>query len=200
MDKIKILCKFIQKLPETEQLRHRNDFELFVAIVLAAQTNDKVTNKVLESLPYKTFEELANANLEDVANAIKKVGYHKQKAKLLINGSKYIVRHYKGTLPCKLELLLKVPGIGRKSASYILWKKCDLPYLVVDTHMKRIIKRFCNIELTEKNVWRYESAWKSYIKCLNAKIPSFGRLICTAKNPKCHKCVINNVCDSFQNR
>ena len=198
IQKLSVLCKYLKQLfPKGSYgLMHKNDFEMFVAIVLAAQTNDKVTNQVLQKFPYKSFEELANANVEDVTRYIRRVGYYKQKAKLLIQGSKYIAEKFNSELPCDLKKLLSIPGIGRKSAAYILWKKCSKPYIVIDTHMIRVIHRFLGVKLTERNVHNYEREWpKSIILCLNNTVVEFGRTICTAKNPKCSKCGVEYLCN-----
>jgi len=182
-----------------------NDFELFVGIILSAQTRDVTTNRIIKQFPWKTFEQLANANISDVAEAIKPCGYYTRKAKLLVDGAKYIVQHFNGTLRgVPFQQLLKIPGIGLKSASFIAWKFNNEAYPVLDTHMIRVVKRWFWSELkTIQNINKLfnfikQNAYPEDIIILNDTVVQFGREYCKSSSPKCNICFVNDLCEYFQ--
>jgi endonuclease-3 len=186
-------------------LFHRNAYELLVAVMLSAQTLDKYVNKVTPSLfkKYPTVQDLARADSIDAEKFIKGVNYYRTKARHLVEMAEKIVNEYNGEIPGKMEELIKLPGVGRKTANVVIneWfvtspqpslfmeREKILPEgFVVDTHVKRVAKRLGltkhddpkKIEQDLMKLFPREE-WPS----TSLRMIFHGRYRCTAKNPKC---------------
>ncbi|MGQ9818566.1 MAG: endonuclease III [Candidatus Kapaibacteriales bacterium] len=183
------------------RLNHSNPFELLVATILSAQCTDKRVNVVTESLfkKYKTPYEFANLEKEILEKEIYSTGFYKSKSKNIIQTSKIILEKYDGKVPPKRENLLKLPGVGRKTANVILGHCFNQPAIVVDTHVIRISNRLgfvqtkdpLKIELRLAELLP-KSKWVKFTHL----IISLGRKYCTSRNPKCSECPINQYCPS----
>ena len=125
------------------ELNHTNIYELFVAVMLSAQTTDVRVNIVTPDLfkKYPSFIELKDANLSDVEELIKSVVLYKTKAANLIKSASMIVNDYSNVVPNAIEELIKLPGVGRKTASVVLIEGHNIPAFPVDTHVERTSKR-----------------------------------------------------------
>jgi len=125
------------------QLHYRNPFELLVATILSAQCTDKQVNSVTKTLfkELTTPYDFANASLGDIENLIRPTGYFRNKAKSIQNCSKQLIETYNGEVPQTLEQLVKLTGVGRKTANVVLGAAFKTPGIVVDTHVARISKR-----------------------------------------------------------
>ena len=125
------------------ELIYHNIFELLIAVMLSAQTTDKSVNVVTPSLfeKYPNAFMLSNAEYEDVKEIIKRIGLSNVKAKNIIAASKMIVEVYDGNVPNKLEELIKLPGVGRKTANVVMSEGYKIPRIAVDTHVERVSKR-----------------------------------------------------------
>ncbi len=202
---IKILKIFETQNPRpTTELHYRNHYELLVAVILSAQCTDKRVNEITPQLfkKYPDFQSLANATIEDVYQLIKSCSYPNNKSKNLVAMAQAIVNQHNGQIPQSLDELVKIPGIGRKTANVILSVAFDKPALAVDTHVFRVSAR---IGLT-KNARTPEQTEEQLLKVIPEKYLSrahhwlilHGRYTCTARNPKCDTCIINNYCDYFK--
>jgi endonuclease-3 len=180
-----------------------NSLQLLVATVLSAQCTDVRVNQVTPALfkKYPTAADYANAPLEDLEQAIYTTGFYHQKAKSLKAICETLVTQFGGQVPASLDDLVKLPGIGRKTANVILGNAFGIPGLVVDTHMGRVSQRlgltsqkdpvkieFDLMPLVPKERWvkfSHQMIWH-------------GRQICTAKKPGCPRCPLLPYCDYGQ--
>ncbi len=205
-EKVKHLFHIFEKQnpnPTTE-LKYQTHYELLVAVILSAQCTDKRINQITPALfrTYPDFQSLAKARIEDVFQLIKSCSYPNNKAKNLVAMARDIMEKYNGKIPDKLEQLIKIPGIGRKTANVILSVALNKPALAVDTHVFRVSARIGltknaqNPEQTEQQLLKIIP--ESYLSKAHHWLILHGRYICTAKKPKCETCIISKYCDSFQ--
>ena len=206
LDKDKARALKIQRIlkktyPEVKtQLRHANPFQLLVATILSAQCTDKQVNGVTKELfkKLRTPHDFANASYETIENLIRPTGYFRNKAKNIKNCSKRLLGKYDGQVPRTLNELVKLPGVGRKTANVVLGSAFNIPGMVVDTHVARISKR---LGLTEShNPVKIEYDLMEIIPRKNWNVFSlqliyFGRAICKARKPLCPTCPLYDLCD-----
>lgn len=190
-----------EMFPNAEcELIHRNAFELAVAVVLSAQTTDISVNKITPNLfeHYPTPQKMAGAQIKDLENCIKTVGLYHNKAKSIQGLAKGLVDNFNGEMPCTMDELITLPGVGRKSANVILSVCFDVPAIAVDTHVDRISKR---LNLAKKNDSVLEVE-KKLMKKLDKNrwnrahhlFIFFGRYMCTARSPQCDQCPFVEIC------
>ena len=182
------------------ELNYSKDYELLIAVMLSAQTTDKAVNKVTAILfeRYKTVEEIANANLEDVEKIISSIGMYKVKARNVIGIAKGLVEKHDGKVPHDKEALMNLPGVGNKTANCVLAEIYNEPYLALDTHMQRFAKR---LSIAKKND-SLEVMEKKYLAFIprerviktNHQIIWFGRYKCKAISPDCENCKLVEFC------
>ncbi len=197
-DKIrKILQKIYPKVKT--QLFHQNPFELLVATILSAQCTDKQVNQVTPVLfkRFKTPAEFARAPLSAIEQLIRPTGFFHNKAKNIKNCAKAIQEKHNGEVPQTLEELVKLPGVGRKTANVVLGAAFGVPGVVVDTHVARISQR---LGLTaNKDAIKIEfdlmkilprRAWNDF----SLQLIFFGREICLARKPRCPVCPLKRLC------
>jgi endonuclease-3 len=199
---IKILDILNEKYGTTQAfLSHNNIFEFLIAVILSAQTKDETVNQVTPRLfaKYKTIKSLKLAKINDVYEIIKNVNYNRTKAKRIIQTAKIIDEKYHGEVPDNMEMLLELPGVGRKVANVILAEKYRMSIgIVVDTHVKRVSKRIGwtnsnNPRVVEKdlmNIW----PTKYFIESPKHLI-LIGRQFCHPKKPDCENCPLNKYCE-----
>lgn len=207
MDEVKniIMNTFEEMYPDAHcELIHRNHFELLVAVILSAQTTDVSVNKVTPKLfaKFKTPYDFAEANIEDIEKEIKSLGLYKTKAKNLQKMAKMLIEDYDGQVPNEENKLLKLPGVGRKTANVILSVAFNKPAFAVDTHVERVSKRL-NIADKKDNVNIVEKKLKIYFpkdkwSKLHHQMIFFGRYHCLARNPKCDECKLTNYCSYYK--
>jgi len=181
-------------------LNHKNSLELLVATILSAQCTDNRVNQVTESLfkKYSNVYEFANANLAEFEEDIKSTGFYHNKAKNIIMAANMIIKDFDGSVPRELGDLLKLPGVGRKTANVIRGNIYHEESIVVDTHVKRISKKLgftksedpVKIEFDLMKILPKDH-WILY----NIQIITHGRSICTARNPGCDRCFLSNYCN-----
>jgi endonuclease-3 len=187
--------------PKTE-LNYENEMQLSIAVAMSAQTTDKKVNEVNESLfkKYKSWEEFAGADLEQLQGDIHGVNFHKGKADRIIKMAQMMINDFGEVLPKSIAELIKLPGIARKSANVIQQELWDLSEgVVVDTHVTRVSNRLgltthkdaVKIEKDLMNIFPKES-WRN----ISGAIVLHGRYVCTARKPKCEECVLNKICPS----
>lgn len=132
----------IYPAPKSE-LEYASIFQLLIAVILSAQATDISVNKVTPELfkAYKTPYELAKANYDDVISILKTLGLYKNKSKYIIETSKILVEEFNGQVPKTRKELIKLPGVGRKTANVVMAEGFNIPAIAVDTHVERVAKR-----------------------------------------------------------
>lgn len=181
-------------------LHYRKDYELMIAVRLSAQCTDARVNQVTPALfaAYPTLEAMAAAPIADVENYVRSCGFYKHKARDIVLACQMLLRDYGGKVPGTMEELLKLPGVGRKTANLLLGDIYGVPGSVVcDTHCIRICGRLGlsqgkEPEKVEKQLRAILPPEESSDFC--HRIVLFGREICTARNPKCSQCPLALFC------
>ena len=180
-------------------LNFENPFQLLVVTILAAQETDKKINEVSPKFfkKFPTPKDVAEAPLEKLEECLKNVNYYRRKAQLLKKCCEVLVKEFNGEVPDNLEDLVKLPGVGRKTASVILVNAFNKPAIVVDTHVKRVSRRLGltnsdNPDKIEQDLARFFS--KENWVYISKALVLFGRYICTARNPKCKECYLVDIC------
>ena len=181
-------------------LHYRKDYELMIAVRLSAQCTDARVNQVTPALfaAYPTLEAMAAAPITDVENYVRSCGFYKHKARDIVLACQMLLSDYGGKVPDTMEELLKLPGVGRKTANLLLGDIYGVPGSVVcDTHCIRICGRLGlsqgkEPEKVEKQLRAILPPEKSSDFC--HRIVLFGREICTARNPKCGQCPLALFC------
>ena len=181
-------------------LQYEKDYELMIAVRLSAQCTDARVNLVTPALfaTYPTLESLANAEISDIETYIHSCGFYRQKAKDIVLACRMLIEEYGGKVPGTMQQLLKLPGVGRKTANLLLGDIFGEPGSVVcDTHCIRICGRLGlskgkEPEKVEKQLRKILPPEESSDFC--HRIVLFGREICTARNPKCGECPLSPFC------
>jgi len=191
--------------PAATELAHEDHFQLVTATILSAQTTDKMVNLVTPKLfaRYPTAFDLAAANPGDVEEIIKPTGFYRLKARRIIEASRKMVELFGGQVPSNMDDLLKIPGIGRKTANVILGVGFNEPGFAVDTHVIRLTNRLKLVstrdpEKIERQVTSMvpKEEWTG----LSLRLILHGRRICIARRPRCEQCVLNDFCPSSTTR
>ena len=190
-----------ERYPEAPcALHYSKDYELMIAVRLSAQCTDARVNLVTPALftAYPTLEAFANANIADVENYIHSCGFFRQKAKDIVLACQMLLETHNGRVPDTMEQLLKLPGVGRKTANLLLGDLYGVPGSVVcDTHCIRICGRLGlskgkEPEKVEKQLRKILPPEESSDFC--HRIVLFGREVCTARSPKCGQCTLSPFC------
>ena len=184
-------------------LQYEKDYELMIAVRLSAQCTDARVNLVTPALfeAYPTLEALANADVKDIEGYIHSCGFYRQKAKDIVGACRMLIDEYGSKVPDTMEALLKLPGVGRKTANLLLGDIYKAPGSVVcDTHCIRICGKLGlsegkDPEKVEQQLRKLLPAEESSDFC--HRIVLFGRDICVARNPKCDQCPLAHLCKSF---
>lgn len=183
-------------------LDHTNPLELLVATILSAQCTDERVNKVTPQLfaRYPTAEALAAADLADLEEIIRSTGFYHNKAKNIQAASQRIVQEYQGRVPDKMDDLLTLPGVARKTANVVLGTAYGVADgIVVDTHVKRLSDRLgLTQETSPEKIERDLMALAPRPEWIDlAHLLIFhGRRVCNARKPDCRNCVLNQLCPS----
>ncbi|MGW0711597.1 endonuclease III [Streptomyces sp. NPDC002643] len=184
------------------ELDFENSFQLIVATVLSAQTTDLRVNQTTPALfaKYPTPEDLAAANPEEVEEILRPCGFFRAKTKSVIGLSKALVENHEGEVPGRLEDLVKLPGVGRKTAFVVLGNAFGRPGITVDTHFQRLVRRWQWTAETDPD--KIEAAIgglfpKSDWTMLSHHVIFHGRRICHARKPACGACPIAPLCPAF---
>src|SRR6266550_3897980 len=191
--------------PAVTELRHENPFELLIATILSAQTTDRSVNLVTPELfrRYPTAADLAAADPAVVETLIKPTGFFRAKTRSTIAASRKLVELFDGIVPDNIEDLVKLPGIGRKTANVILGVGFEVPGFAVDTHVKRLTNR---LKITSsKDPVKIERQVCSIVPKeewtgLSLRLILHGRRICIARRPRCEECILNDFCPSSRTR
>jgi len=204
-EKVKNILKILDEhYPNVRvALNYTNPLELLIATILSAQCTDERVNQITPYLfkKYPTAKDYATADLKTLEEDIKPTGFYKNKAKHIKECCQVLVEKYHGQVPANLEILTKLPGIGRKTANVVLGNAFDIPGIVVDTHVRRVAKR---LGLTkhqdalkiEKDLMQLipKEKWTKF----SLQLTWHGRRICKARKPQCNKCPLHKWCDEYQ--
>ncbi|GHU15144.1 endonuclease III [Betaproteobacteria bacterium] len=196
---------FTEHVPVAEtELHYRNPFQLLIAVILSAQCTDKRINLITPALfeAFPTPEVLAAASPEAVFEFIRSVSYPNNKAKHLVGMAQTLLKEFNGVMPAEVNDLMKLPGVGRKTANVIASVVYDKPAMAVDTHVFRVANR---IGLTNNSKTPLETE-KELVKHIpDALIPKahhwlilHGRYVCMARNPQCNNCGISLWCKYYR--
>ena len=186
-------------------LHYSKDYELMIAVRLSAQCTDARVNLVTPALfaAYPTLEEMAGADIADVENYVRSCGFYKHKARDIVLACQMLLTDYNGKVPGTMEELLKLPGVGRKTANLLLGDLYGVPgSIVCDTHCMRICERLGlskgrDPEKVEKQLRAILPPEESNDFC--HRIVLYGREVCTARNPKCGECPLAVHCTEINN-
>lgn len=196
-----VLAWFEEHMPIAEtELDYSTPFELLIAVILSAQCTDKRVNLVTPRLfrQYPTAEIMAKAEVEDIFELIRSISYPKAKAGYLIGTAQRLVAEYQGEVPEEREDLMKLPGVGRKTANVIASVIYQQPTMAVDTHVFRVANRI-GLTTNSKTPLATELTLVKHIP--EALIPKahhwlilHGRYVCLARKPKCDSCGLTSLC------
>ncbi|HEX6488634.1 MAG TPA: endonuclease III [Candidatus Dormibacteraeota bacterium] len=192
--------KEVYELAETE-LDHVSPYQLLIATILSAQTTDRTVNSITPMLfaRYPAAADLAAADPADVEAIIKPTGFFRAKTRSIIAAARALADRFGGEVPERMEDLVTIPGIGRKTANVILGAGFNIPGFAVDTHVRRLtnLLRLTNsrdpvvIEAQVTSLVPPEE-WTG----LSLRLILHGRRVCVARRPRCEECVLNDFCPS----
>ena len=196
-----VISWFEEHMPVAEtELHYESPFELLVAVILSAQCTDKRVNLITPRLfkQYPTAEVMARAEVEDIFELIRSVSYPNAKAKYLVATSKLLVERFCGEVPESREELMKLPGVGRKTANVIASVIYGRPTMAVDTHVFRVANRI-GLTTNSKTPLETELTLVKYIpESLTPKAHHWlilhGRYVCVARKPHCSECGLASYC------
>lgn len=198
---------FEENMPIAEtELEYASPFQLLVAVILSAQCTDKRVNMVTPLLfeHYPDAEALAQAEVESIYDLIKSISYPNNKAKHLSAMAKMLCTDFNGIVPAQREELMKLPGVGRKTANVIASVVFDQPAMAVDTHVFRLSNRI-GLTINSRTPRQTEEVLVRYIpEHLIAKAHHWlilhGRYVCAARKPKCDECGLTPYCRYYSSR
>lgn len=201
----KILNYFKTHVPVAEtELHYNNPYQLLVAVILSAQCTDKRVNMVTPALfsDFPTVEVMAASNPDTIFRYIKSISYPNNKAKHLVNMAKMLLNDFGGIIPQEIENLVKLPGVGRKTANVIASVVYNKPAMAVDTHVFRVSNRL-GLTTNAKNPLQSE---KQLIKFIPEELVPIahhwlilhGRYTCLARLPKCSECRLKEWCNYYK--
>ena len=202
-----IINYFESAMPVAEtELEFQSRYQLLVAVILSAQCTDKRVNMITPPF-YKMFpdaESLSKAKVEQVFELVKSCSYPNNKAKNLVGMAKTLVNEFKGVVPSDIEVLQKMPGVGRKTANVIASVAFKLPAMAVDTHVFRVSNR---IGLTSNSRTPFETE-KQLVKFIPREklaiahhwLILHGRYVCMARKPMCNECGIREFCKFYDKK
>lgn len=188
----------------TVALDYTTQFELLIATILSAQSTDARVNLVTKNLfkKYRGPKAIAGADPYELEQDIHSTGFYKNKTKSIMGASKAIVENHGGEVPSTMEELVKLPGVGRKTANVVLSNAFKTPVgVVVDTHVSRVAGRLgltasSDPEGIEQELMRLlpQKEWTGFAN----RLIFHGRNICIARKPKCRECLLNELCPSAE--
>ena len=201
---LQIIEKLQENYPDSKcSLEFKNPVELLVATMLSAQCTDKQVNKVTPIL-FETFPSvraLADADLEKIKAIVRPTGFYNNKAKSIKKSMNSLQDKYDGEVPNNLDDLVKLDGVGRKTANVVMGDAFGVPGVVVDTHVKRITNRLGMTKNEEPNKIEKDlmeiipsEKWTMF----GHMIIDHGRAICKARKPECEKCFLQEECKYFK--
>lgn len=203
--KARKVLRFLKKTyPDAKcHLVFNNASELLIGSILSAQCTDKRVNMVTPGLfeKYPDLGAFSRASEDELQDDVRSTGFYRNKAKAIINCSREIIQKHGGKVPCEMEELVKLPGVGRKTANVVIGNYFRKPGIIVDTHIMRLSRRIgltsnsdpVKIEFDLRGCIP-EKDWTFFSNSLG----DHGRNVCKARKPMCSKCGISHVCLYFK--
>lgn len=196
---------FKEHQPDAEtELLYDSPYQLLVAVILSAQCTDKRVNMTTPAIfeRYPTVESLSEASFEDLFPLIRSISYPNNKTKHLIGMGKMVMADFNGEIPMTVESLVKLPGVGRKTANVITSVIDQQPNMAVDTHVFRVSARL-GLTRNAKNPLQAEKQLikhipKEMVHKAHHWLILHGRYTCTARKPDCEKCGLKEICRYFE--
>ncbi|MBC8376032.1 MAG: endonuclease III [FCB group bacterium] len=198
----RIITTLYETYPDSKcSLEHRSPFQLLISTMLSAQCTDERVNKVTPELfkHYPTAQSMASAPVEHLAELVRSTGFFNSKSRNMSACAQTLMQEHEGEVPADLDALVKLPGVGRKTANVVLGTGFHIPGLVVDTHVIRIanLLRMTN----QKDAVKIEMELQKIIEkehwvMFTHLIIDHGRAVCIARRPQCHACVLAEFCPS----
>ncbi len=193
--------RFLEHYPDSvTELHYRNLYELLVAVMLSAQCTDKRVNIITPALfeKYPDPTALANADLEELKTLIKSCSFFNNKAKNLIKMAQSVVKNYGGEIPLDQKELVKLAGVGQKTANVVMIEFTGANLMAVDTHVYRVAHRLglCNAPTALKCEEQLTGKFKTDLHRLHQAMVLFGRYRCKALKPECDDCFMADLCKS----
>lgn len=180
-------------------LAYRNPFELLLSVILSAQTTDAQVNRITPELfrRYPDAESLAAAPILELEDLVRSAGYFRTKARNIKAAAEKILKDHGGEVPGSMEALLKLPGVGRKTANVILFHVFGMPAVIVDTHFGRVVRRLGFTRETDP--YRVEEELSRIVpenirSAFSMRINLHGRRYCIARKPLCFRCPVASLC------
>ena len=203
--KARKVLRFLKKTyPDAKcHLVFNNASELLIGSILSAQCTDKRVNMVTPGLfeKYPDLGAFSRASEEELQDDVRSTGFYRNKAKAIINCSREIIQKHGGKVPCEMEELVKLPGIGRKTANVVIGNYFRKPGIIVDTHIMRLSRRIGLTSNSDPVKIEFdlrgripEKDWTFFSNSLG----DHGRNVCKARKPMCSKCGISHVCLYFK--
>ncbi len=190
---------FLENYPDSvTELQYKNLYELLVSVMLSAQCTDKRVNIITPALfdAYPDPKTLAEADVEDVKSYIKSCSFFNNKAQNLIKMAKSVVENYGGEIPLDQKELIKLAGVGQKTANVVMIEYTQANLMAVDTHVYRVAHRLglCNAPTAIKCEEQLTKKFKTDLHRLHQAMVLFGRYKCKALNPECEECFMAEHC------
>ena len=177
----------------------KTPFQILISTIISARTKDEVTKQASERLfkLAKTPEDILKLSEEEIEKAIYPAGFYRNKAKVIKEVAKDIIEKFNGKVPDNLDDLLKLKGVGRKTANLVLALSFKKPAICVDTHVHRITNRLCFVKTKTPEETEFElmkKVPKEHWNRINDIFVAFGQTICKPLKPKCDICPVRNLC------
>ena len=195
----------ITALQDLHDAEDHGPFSILIGTILSARTKDESTTRIVKDLfkVYKNAKQLANAKVKDVEKIIKSIGFYHVKAKRIIDVAKIIDSKYKGKVPDDLETLVRLPGVGRKTANCVLVYAYEKPAIPVDIHVHRISNRLALVQTKNPEEREFELMKitpKRLWLDINETFVKYGQNICKPISPMCNVCKITNSCKYYKTK
>ncbi|WP_457600850.1 endonuclease III [Hydrogenivirga sp.] len=198
----KVIERLEKLYPDAKlELEFNNAFELLIEAILAAQESDKKVNELRVKLfeKYKTPEDVVRVPIDELERDISSINFYRRKAKLIKKCCEALLKEFGGEVQKKVEDMVKLPGVGRKTANMVLGGAFGLPAIIVDRHVLRVAQRIGftdkkDADKAEEELRRIvpEDKWTKF----SFLLLNHGKKVCVARNPKCEECPICELCDS----
>lgn len=200
-----VIAYFLKNTPDAEtELYYKNPFELLVAVILSAQCTDKRVNMTTPAIfrEFPDAQRMSEATVDEIYGLIKSISYPNNKAKHLVGMAQMLVQEFNGEVPMTVEELVRLPGVGRKTANVITSVIDQQPNMAVDTHVFRVSARIGLTTAaktpvaTERQLVKFIPGY--LIHRAHHWLILHGRYICVARKPKCSRCGLRAVCKFYQ--